>query len=193
MSNNINYWNNFYNKNNKEILDCSNFCNFILNFLKENNINNIKNILDAGCGNGRDSFKLCEYYNVTGVDNSGFLPENREHVIFKEDNFITIDKSQFDLVYSRFTLHSITNEEHLKFINSIKSKSYLVIEARSSKGEDDYVHYGKTHYRNYIRLDYIVNLLKDNNFEILYQNEGKDFAIYKNENPICIRIICIKK
>ena len=80
-----------------------------------------------------DSFKLCEYYNVIGIDNSGFLPENRNNLTFKEDNFITIDKSQFDLIYSRFTLHSITNEEHFH-LNSIKSKSYLVIEARSSKG-----------------------------------------------------------
>ena len=42
MSNNIDYWNNFYNKNNRELSECSDFCNFILNFLKENNINNIK-------------------------------------------------------------------------------------------------------------------------------------------------------
>ena len=41
-------------------------------------------------------------------------------------------------------------------------------------------------------MDYIVNLLKDNNFDILYQNEDKDFAVYKNENPVCIRIICKK-
>ena len=35
-------------------------------------------------------------------------------------------------------------------------------------------------------------MLDDNKYEILYMEEKNDFAKYKNENPICIRVICKK-
>ena len=50
----------------------------------------------------------------------------------------------------------------------------------------------KTHKLNFTNIDYLKKLLKENNFEILFIEENKNFAIYKNENPICIRVICKK-
>ena len=68
----------------------------------------------------------------------------------------------------------------------------MAIEARSIIGMADTLIHGKEHYRNYISLEYLTNILKDNGFEILFIKEDKDMAIYKSENPVCIRAICKK-
>ena len=188
-SDNTEYWNNFYLNNKNHNINSSNFCIFIMEYFDNKNI---KKILDCGCGNGRDSYALGKKYKVDAVDNSGFLPKNSNNVNFFTDDFVFMDKSKYDLIYSRFTFHSISNEQHNSFLDSINANSYLVIETRSKKGEDDDVFYGKTHYRNYTDLNYLTNLLTLKNFEIIYIKEDINMAKYKNENPICIRVICKK-
>ena len=184
------YWNNFYNTNKKINLKCSDFCIFVMNYFNDNK--NIINVLDCGCGNGRDSYMLNNKYNVDAVDTSGFIPTSKDNLNFSCDDFVNIDKSKYNLIYSRFTFHSITNDQHKQFIDTIKPNTYLAIEARSIKGEKYDVYYGKTHYRNYIDIDYIKKLLETNNFEILVLEEGINMAKYKNENPVCIRVLCKK-
>lgn len=67
---------------------------------------NIINVLDCGCGNGRDSYTLSQKYKVHGVDNCGYLPKNAENVEFFINNFVTMDKKIYDLVYSKIILNS---------------------------------------------------------------------------------------
>ena len=81
------YWQKIYNDN-KIINDCSNFCLFIIKYFNENNIN-IKNVLDCGCGNGRDTYELSKYYHVDGIDNNGHIPKKKENCNFYNENFIT--------------------------------------------------------------------------------------------------------
>jgi len=68
----IKYWLDFYNSNKLNNNECSNFCSFIIDFFKNNSENNIKHILDTGCGNDRDSLFLSKFYKVTAMDNCGF-------------------------------------------------------------------------------------------------------------------------
>jgi len=181
------YWKTFYSTNDN--LDCSDFCIFVMDFFKDKKI---FNILDCGCGNGRDSYALSNISNVDGVDNCGFLQMNKNNVNFYIDDFVTMDKSKYDLIYSRFTFHSITNEQHISFLDSINVNSYLAIETRSKKGENDDVFHGKSHYRNYTDINYLKMILTLKKFEILFIIEDINFARYKTENPICIRVICKK-
>lgn len=181
------YWERFYLSNTN--IECSDFCNFIIDYFKDKNI---QTILDCGCGNGRDSFALTQISNVDAVDNCGFLPTNKNNVHFFTDDFVTVDKNKYELIYSRFTFHSITNEQHISFLDTINVNSYLVIETRSTKGENDDVFHGKSHYRNYTDIDYLKNILSLKKFEIIFINEDINFAKYKNENPVCIRVICKK-
>lgn len=184
------YWMNFYDTSSSYLKDCSSFCNFIINYFKDNN--NINTVLDCGCGNGRDSFQLAKKYVVTGVDNSGFSIQNTENLNFQNENYVSYDKTDYDLIYSRFSFHSISNENQETFLSSIKNGSFLAIETRSNIDSDNIEYYGKSHYRNYTNANYLKDLLSKNNFDILYFYEGKDVAIFHNENPTCIRVICKK-
>jgi hypothetical protein len=183
------YWETFYSNNNNT--ECSDFCVFIMDYFKNKKI---LNILDCGCGSGRDSYALSKITNVDAVDNCGFLPNTLglPNLKFYTDDFVTINKSKYDLIYSRFTFHSITNEQQISFLDTINANSYLAIETRSKKGEDDYVYHGKTHYRNYSDIDYLKEILTLKNFEIILIMEDRNFAKYNDENPICIRVLCKK-
>jgi ubiquinone/menaquinone biosynthesis C-methylase UbiE len=194
MTKDTQYWSEFYKKT-QLTHDSSDFCNFILKFFEKSNI--INTVLDCGCGSGRDSRKLDEKYIVTAIDNCGVLPlnEGSSDIEYLCDDFVEFPKDDYDLIYSRFTFHSITDQKQEEFIKSIKkSGQYLVIETRSNKSKDIQEFHGKNHYRNYTDLYHIQNLLaKKNNFEILYLVESNNFAIYKDENPVCIRVIAKKR
>lgn len=184
------YWNSFYNNNNLS-LEPSSFCLFVKEFIKDKS--NLK-ILDCGCGSGRDSYLLSESHFVTGVDSSGVLPQNTPTCNFITDNFCSIDKNDYDVIYSRFSFHSITNQDQSEFISSITKKdTILCMEFRSDKDKDNERIFGDDHYRNFVNINYLKQLLEDNKFYIFYLKESTGFAPYKEENPVCIRTITIKK
>jgi tellurite methyltransferase len=187
-SDEIMYWSTFYKKFNET--NPSNFACFIMQYLKE--YTGDLNILDVGCGNGRDSYYLSSMYNTTGIDVSIVPSSTNSKLQFIQGDMISIDKSPYNLIYSRFTFHSITNEQQEQLIQSIADDTFLCIETRSSKDKDEYRTFGDDHYRNLTNMDYLIELLQKYNFTILYSIESKDVAVYKDENPTCIRIICKK-
>jgi len=188
-----NYWTEFYKSNKIKQIGCSGFCTFIINWFSTQNIT-IKNVLDAGSGSGRDSYEFSKYHSVVGVDSSDIVPIGTNvNVRFEKGDFITHNKHKYDLVYSRFSFHSITNEDHMLFLDSIPDNTYLAIEARSDKSCDIKEHHGKSHYRNYINITYMTNILKQYNMNILYISEEDNIAKYESENPICIRLICVRR
>lgn len=182
----IEYWNTFYS--NFNVSESSDFAKFIMKYFEGYDI---KTILDAGCGNGRDSNYFSTKYKVTGIDNSIEL-ENKHNFEFSLSDFVNFDKKGFDIIYSRFTFHSIKDNEQEKFIKSIYSNSYLCIETRSILGQNDFRYHGDNHFRNLTDIKYLKEMLLSNNFSILFIEERDNFAIYKDENPICIRVICKK-
>ncbi len=184
------YWNDFYQNKSSELNNPSDFCTFVMNYFK-NNPKNFR-ILDAGCGNGRDSYVLSTKYNVVGADNSGYKAEDSNRCCFEVSDFVTMPKDGFDLIYSRFTFHSITNANHETFLKTINKKTYLCIETRSDKGISSERHYGDDHYRNFTNVNYLKDLLEKHHFQIELIKENVNMAIYKNENPWCIRVICRK-
>jgi tellurite methyltransferase len=149
--------------------------------------------MDCGCGNGRDSYYLSNRYKVLGIDISNKPKDKNIFCNFELNDFCKCNKSEYDLIYSRFTFHSITNEQQEEFIKTIENGSYLCIETRSDKSYNINKYYGDDHYRNYTNINYLTELIKRYNFEILYLEENKGFASYKDEDPICIRLIASKK
>jgi len=187
-TNEIDYWSNFYK--NFSNMKPSSFAIFVLDYFK--NYTTIHNVIDLGCGNGRDSYLLSTAYKTTGIDTSN-KPIERFNTSFILGDMIHHDKSNYDLLYSRFTFHSLTDNQQEELIKSICGNSYLCIETRSSKGIESFRLFGDEHYRNFTSLDTLLILLNKYNFEILYQIESNGLAIYQNEDPICIRVICKKR
>lgn len=202
------YWNNYYNKD-EAPKEPSQFAKDILSYLEEN-----KKLIELGCGNGRDAVYFSQNgVHVVAIDQSELsiynLQKNKSNnrIKFIADDFIKTDmlkESEHDYVYSRFTMHSITEEEEDVVLNrvysTLKKEGMLLIEVRSVK--DDIYGLGREvakntyiyneHCRRFIVIEELIDKLESIGFEIIFANEGKDYAKYKDENPIVIRIIAKK-
>ena len=199
------YWNNYYKKNISP-KSPSPFALDIYPYLKDN-----KKLLELGCGNGRDSIffgggntKL----TVLAIDQSeiaieNLKKENHKNITFIKDNFINskiFETHKFDYVYSRFTLHSITENEQEELLDNvskvINKDGMLFIEARSVKdtiyglgeqvGLNEYIY--NEHYRRFIVLDELINSIEKRGFKIIFGKQSDNWAIHGLENPIVIRI-----
>ena len=197
------YWNEYYKKNIAPS-EPSNFAKDILKYLESG-----KKLIELGCGNGRDAIFLS---NVVAIDQCESSINNlkssvsSDNIEFVADDFIEtklLERESFDYVYSRFTLHSISEEQENKLINrvyeALKKDGLLLIEVRSVKDEifglgeeiarNTYVY--NNHSRRFVVLDELVEL-KSIGFEIDFVDENNNYAIYKELNPIVIRIIARK-
>tara|TARA_B100001146_G_scaffold170413_1_gene151246 strand:- start:553 stop:1182 length:630 start_codon:yes stop_codon:yes gene_type:complete len=201
------YWNTFYLS--RELNYPSPFAEFCQEkFLKKN-----EKIIDLGCGTGRDSlFFFNKGHQVIGVDQSEPIisklqqlhSDKHESLKFIEADFTNqTDDEKFDVIYSRLSFHSIDSvsaSRTLKWIyRNINDDGKFLLEVRSVK--DDLYGKGKqvesdafvtTHYRRFIRLDELLDELKDIGFKIKYSIEQNGLAIFKDEDPVVIRI-CAKK
>ena len=112
-------------------------------------------------------------------------------------------RKKYDIIYARFFMHAINENEQKKFFNNIKKiskkKSKIFFEFRTIndplmiKGKKISVnesYYG--HYRRFINTTKFRNDLNKNNFKITFFKESKKFALYKNQKPSICRIIAEK-
>jgi ubiquinone/menaquinone biosynthesis C-methylase UbiE len=132
------YWENFYKQHNED-MEPSSFARYICeHYAKPNNI-----LIELGCGNGRDAvFFANEGLSVTAIDQCGeeikFLTARYEHlknINFYVDDFSSLsDQENVNLVYSRFTLHSISKEQEQRTLawayGNLTQGTFLFIEAR---------------------------------------------------------------
>lgn len=202
------YWNEYYKKNIAPS-EPSKFAKDILKYLESG-----KKLIELGCGNGRDAIFLSNNkIDVVAVDQCESSINNlrssvsSDNIKFVADDFIEtklLEKESFDYVYSRFTLHSISEEEENKLINrvyeALKKDGLLLIEVRSVKDEifglgeqiarNTYIY--NNHSRRFIILDELIEKLTLNGFKVDFADENNDYAIYKDQNPIVIRVIARK-
>jgi SAM-dependent methyltransferase len=203
------YWDAYYNENPPKN-DPSDFAKSILTYLQRG-----KRLVDLGCGNGRDTLFFMEKgINVLGVDRSQVaidalrnITVTQKNAEFLCDDFIDnplIYNRKYDYFYSRFTIHSITeNEQNIllsNVYNSLNNGGLFFIEVRGihddiyAKGENAgrnaYIY--NNHFRRFIVNDELTEALSNRGFEILYNEESRGFAKYTDEDPIIIRIIARK-
>ena len=135
------YWSEFYFNNN----ELTKKPNLFAQYLVENTVINEGDVLfEIGCGNGRDSiFFAHNNIDVTAVDqcdkNISFLNEQHNNISFISDDFTNLSnlESKVNVVYSRFTLHSINDEGEQRTLNwvynNLKNDGILCVEARTLK------------------------------------------------------------
>ncbi|MDE6435788.1 MAG: adenylyl-sulfate kinase [Lachnospiraceae bacterium] len=204
----VTYWNEYYNSN-----VCPEEPSLFAHFSASNMVKN-KNLLELGCGNGRDSvFFAKNGLNVMAIDASDVVISelqkkyNMENLCFICDDFVcssTLFVSQYDYCYSRFSLHAINEEQESEMIrnvyNSLKVGGMFFIEVRSihddlfEKGEKvgRNAFYYDGHYRRFLVKEELESKLSEAGFLIDYSCEDRDFAPYGRSNPPIIRIIAKK-
>jgi tellurite methyltransferase len=200
------YWNDFYSKNGAPI-GSSDFAKFCLKKIPNNS-----HIFELGCGNGRDSlFFYKNGHKITACDLSKITIDNLKKT--NTGNFFTGDFTNLvdemnseliDVVYSRFTFHSIEKENSIKTMGwvfrNIREGGLFFIEVRSIKddlfGKGTMVNknsFVTDHFRRFIDKKELEDEIENVGFEILESFEGKGLAVYKNEDPVVIRIIARKR
>lgn len=199
------YWRKYYKKNYSPYKE-SDFAKFVLQFLEKE-----KYLLELGCGNGRDSiFFSKNLINVLAVDQVSdeinFLNSNfsNERIKFICDDFTNLEiLDNFDYIYSRFTIHSITESEEDRVLKWVFKHLYknglFFIESRSindimyNNGTKLSINENFTdHYRRYMNKDKFISKLEHIGFKIRYSIEDKGLAVSEKEDPFIVRIIAEK-
>jgi len=112
MANLKKHWNNFYKK--RHINQETSFARFVYNKIKRKK----GNLLDIGCGNGRDTFYFInKNINAFGIDFSKTIIKKNQYSSknnFMCKNFCTNKfniNTKFDYIYARFFLHAINKKK----------------------------------------------------------------------------------
>jgi len=199
------YWNTYY----KRKLAVEEPSPFALEVSKQ--LGRGKNLLELGCGNGRDSIYFGQMgINITAIDASDEIiasldkREDIENCYFICDDFVTspaIFAGQFDYCYSRFSLHAINEEQESEVLRNVygalKSGGRFFIEVRSVNddiygkgnkvGRNAYIYDG--HYRRFIVKEELEAHAEQTGFSILYSEEKSGFAPFGDADPPIIRMI----
>lgn len=199
-----NYWENYYEGATFE----SKPSPFALFFMQEYDPKG--SFIELGCGNGRDSlFFALNGLDVLGVDQCSNAIGKLNILDNTNANFIAEDFTRlakgkkYDIIYTRFTLHSVDKESADRTLawasENIEESGLLAIEVRSVLDEL----YGKgemiapdtwytDHARRFVRLSEIKDVLEKLDLNIVHEEESKGLAVYKDEDPTVIRLICKK-
>ena len=204
------YWNSYYKKIELLNIKPSSFSKFCYNrFIKSTKK---KDILDIGCGNGRDTiFFFKKGLKVVGIDKSATVIKINKNKFFSKKNLFFYKKDinkfdfkkigKFDFIYLRFFLHAInlkTQKNLFKHLCNLKKKrgTLIMLEFRTDK--DPLINKGKklsknetftNHYRRFINVKNILKYFKIQSFKIIYILEKKGLSKYKNDNPVLCRLI----
>ncbi len=179
-------------------------------------------VVELGCGNGRDGLALATRVgHYVGTDACSVALDNfsesakehsknlkRQPTLLKAD-FTALDFNEFKqgsarlVVYSRFSMHSITVAEQDKLMENIGNIEgvdwLLMLEARTiydelyGVGKNIGPHeYETDHYRRFIDPNEFLRK-KPPHFHLAYFEVSKGFAAYKKEDPVVMRAVMKRK
>jgi len=175
--------------------------------------------VELGCGNGRDSFFFAEKgNNVIGIDqsdtvigiNNARVPEFivGGKLQFVADDFTKPNLAKYaavkaNVVYSRFTLHSITEDEQANVVSWVYDYlppgGLFLIECRTKN--DPMLTKGKRlseneavtdHYRRFLDASAFLSLVLAKGFKARYFIESDNLAVFKDDNPVVARYVLTK-
>tara|TARA_B100000674_G_scaffold371258_1_gene313644 strand:+ start:361 stop:969 length:609 start_codon:yes stop_codon:yes gene_type:complete len=197
------YWDKFYKKIKQKRLPQSMFANFVLKKLKKN-----FTLVDFGCGNGRDTFFFSKHIKKTiGIDSCKYIIKENNLNKNKKVQFLNyniknrnlysklkniIPPSGKTIVYARFFLHTLKDNEIKKFLTLAKKlinkNGNIYVEYRTDKDKDNKKTFNN-HYRNFINPKNLENILNKLNLKSIYFKEGRGMAKFKKEDAYVARNI----
>ena len=204
------YWDKFYkdHSNRSDISNCSTFASFCY----DNIFNKTpKTIVDLGCGNARDAKHFARKHSVYGIDQSideEVVNSNKSPLLkLIEQDFVDGEYDfcqKIDVFYSRFTIHSITEEDQKKLLPKVYSLLHLggmfCIEVRTTKDAKygvgkhvrDTTYFNDGHTRRFVDSQRFLNEVLSLGFKLKYFNEQDNLSVHKDDNPVLMRIILEK-
>lgn len=214
QSNARRFWENYYSFKGGDsplVETTSSFFEYCQLFTKQMNI---ESVLEYGSGNGRDARGFCAFVEkYVGVDSCPEATKVCSSLELEKCTFVTcsfastnlVEKvgSDFDCVYSRFSLHSISQEEEDIAISNakriLKPGGGFFIEARSTKDP----RYGKgrkvskhafidSHYRRFIDITSLIESLVKAGFTLQSACEEYIAARIPEDDAVVVRVICHK-
>lgn len=177
------YWQDFYSKH--DIKGHTPFAEWCLPYMWNHTY-----VADLGCGNGRDTYYFAKNYKrVIGIDYA-VRPKNSEGALFEQIHINdVIEKPCFyDVVYSRFFLHSIP---YSQVANLLRWTRGLFIAEFRAKGDEPKLY--PNHPRNFIDGNSFLKDLDRFGFDIIHYEKGRGLAKYKGEDPLIIRVVAKKE
>ena len=204
------YWDKFYkdHSNRDDISKCSTFASFCCSKLFNEKP---KIIVDLGCGNARDAKHFARKHIVYGLDQSidkEVINSNKSSLLKLLEQDFVHDQYDFcekiDVFYSRFTIHSITEEDQAlllpKVYNCLDTGGLFCIEVRTTKDPkfgvgqhvSDTTYFNDGHTRRFISSQEFLKEVLSLGFKLKYFNEQNNLSIYKDDNPVLMRIILEK-
>ena len=197
------YWEKYYEKHN-EPFKPSPFAEEIRRYVDDG-----KSIIDLGCGNGRDTIIFGYNLKSVGVDQCQNIIDTLNELTIDKENLTTsfkcadfsnLQDEEYDYAYSRFTLHSITEQQEDRVIDWVARnvKEYFFIEVRSDR--DELVGKNTDHYRRFANMENLLTKLITKGFKIRYAEINSGFSKYdynynvdyNSDDPKLIRIIAAK-
>lgn len=201
------YWNSYYNRTLGN-LEPSSFARAMLQHIPEDG-----KILELGCGNGRDAIYFSSQgYRVLACDQSEVIIRARADAIgssslqfFVADiaNMPDLASKNIDVVYTRFVLHALSAAEAANafawIYSCMNSGGLFLSESRSTRdpifgqGQRVAEHVYRTdHRRRFLDRKSLESDLEGVGFELLEVVEEQGLAIYKDDDPVVIRVIARK-
>lgn len=202
------YWTKYYKKH-REMTTPSPFAEYCYSKYLSNGQEPA--LLELGSGNGRDAIYFAKNgINVLGLDivdeEIRYLNKRKlyKNLLFKCADFSEyIKKDCYDFIYSRFTIHTISNEQETSTLENsyknLKNGGMLFIEARSVK-DDMFAKSSKIsetegetdHYRRFLIYENFLENVKSAGFEIVESIEAQGLAKHNDEDPYIVRVIAKK-
>lgn len=171
-------------------------------------------LLELGCGNARDAFFFarkgvhviaCELSQTTIL--SLCRKNNLSNLTFISADFTdlknTFEKEKIGAVYSRFTMHAISEEKasatYQWSFRNLEKGGLLLIEARTI--HDDLFGKGKRvgrnafftdYYRRFLVLSELTQELEEIGFQIEHAVESRGLSVVQDDDPSLLRVIARK-
>lgn len=170
------------------------------------------NLIEFGCGNGRDATCFAMYgANVVAFDASQEAVEKASELASSHRGlrlqFKTCDVADVNALvsavrdamvagrrvfYARFFFHSIDEQREDAVLAAVRElmrpgdRAYC--EFRTVADQDGYKEFGQ-HFRRYIELPKFCEKLVQNGFVVHYSVEGRGMALFKGEDAVVGRVI----
>jgi len=175
-------------------------------------------VVEFGCGNGRDARWFvgqgCTYIGLdtspAAVDRctAAMTGPGDKRCTFQTGDFtvpdlLPADSGTADLVYSRFTLHSVSDDQESGAIANafrlLKPGGRFMLEARSTRdprcglGRCVAPHaYVDTHYRRFLDLDGNISKLEGAGFDVRVACEEVRAANFLADKAVVVRLVGVK-